>query len=175
MLDKSSQIFWTSSSAVTKMLQHAAVCPDLLLRTKSGIKFYIDTEITFCRWRSIRLSFPSLRIINFFPPIILLQLSSNGRRTNRVAQMAPLGKQAFSRSWSQVMSETEIVGESFRLWSLYIERKINLVASPFLLVLSHIFASNSGSIFYYPLPVLSWTIFLFSDSLTLFRINLHFS
>lgn len=123
------------------------------------IKFYIDTKITFCRWRSLSLSFPSPKIINFFPPVILLQLRSNGRRINRVSQMAPLGNQAFSRSQSQVMSEMEIVFESFRLRSLYIQRKINLVAFPFLLVLSHIFACNSGSVSYYPLPVLSWTIF----------------
>lgn len=56
---------------------------------------------------------------------------------------APLGNLAFSRSQSQVMSETEIVFQSFRLWSLCTQRKINLVASPFLLVHSHIFASGS--------------------------------
>lgn len=56
-----------------------------VLGTKNGIKFYIDSDINFCRWRSLSMSFPSLNKIYFFPPIILPQPHSNGR-TNRVSQ-----------------------------------------------------------------------------------------
>lgn len=54
-------------------------------RQEMGTKYYMDIDITFCRWRSLSLSIPSLTKINFFPPIILPQFSSNGR-TNRVSQ-----------------------------------------------------------------------------------------
>lgn len=50
-----------------------------------NIKYYTDIDITFCRQRSLSLSFPSLNNINFFPPIILPQPSSNGR-THTVSQ-----------------------------------------------------------------------------------------
>lgn len=70
------------------------------------------------------------------------------------------------------MSEMEIVFESFTHWSLYTEKKINLVACPFLFVLSHIFAFNSESVFCYTLLVL---MDFFSHFLILCRINLHFS
>lgn len=54
-------------------------------RQKMNIKYYTDIDITFCRQRSLSLSFPSLNNINFFPPIILPQPSSNGR-THTVSQ-----------------------------------------------------------------------------------------
>lgn len=133
-----------------------------LLDIKMAIKFYTETEVTFCKWRSLGLSFPSLEIINFFPPIILLQLSSHSRRTTRVSRMAPLGNQPFSRSQNHVMLEME-----------NIERKINLVAFPFLLVLLHILASNFWVLLSPPCS-LKDQLLLFSDSPTFFRINLHF-
>lgn len=67
---------------------------------------------------------------------------------------APLGNLAFSRSQSQVMSETEIVFQSFRLWLLCTQKNQSCGIS---------FPTCSFTYlclwFCYPLPVLSRTIF----------------
>lgn len=81
---------------------------------------------------------------------------------------APLGNLAFSRSQSQVMSETEIVFQT--LITVHTEKNQSCGISFPTCSFTYLCLS-----FCYPLPVLSRTIFFpFVIPLFFFRINLHF-
>lgn len=150
-------------------------------RQEMGTKYYMDIDITFCRWRSLSLSIPSLTKINFFPPIILPQFSSNGR-TNRVSQSSlrepgffRVTEPSYVRNRNSI-SEFQTYHCTYRvkliLWHLlsylFVHVSLPLVLEAFSITSCLFFHGLSFSLLWFPcvfqnwsailLPALSWQL-----------------